>query len=99
MRERHDGLGGADRADAATLDQSGDDVVDDGLQLGAVGLERAGGFAQGEREAADLGMPHGLLAAGFPRWPAPGQPGQAGFGESGAGELAVGVVAAQQQRA
>jgi hypothetical protein len=38
-----------------------------------------GGFAQGEREAADLRVPDGLLAAGFPRWPAPGQPGQAGL--------------------
>src|SRR3954449_6680661 len=61
--ERRDGLGGADRADAATLDQSGGEVVDDGVQLGAVGLERAGGFAQGEGEAADLGVPYGLLAA------------------------------------
>ena len=95
--ERHDGLGGADRADAAALDQPGNEVVDDGLQLGAVGLERAGGFAQGEGEAADLGVPDGLLAGGVARWPAPGQAGQAGLGERAAGELAVGVVPAQQQ--
>ena len=42
----------------------GDEVVHDGLQLGPVGLERAGGVAQGQGEAADLGMAHGLLAAG-----------------------------------
>jgi hypothetical protein len=87
------------RADATTLEQPGNDVVDDGLQLGPVGLDRARGFAQGEGEAADLGVPHGLLAAGLARWPAPGQAGQAGVGESAAGEGAVGVVAAQQQRA
>jgi len=37
-----------------------------------------------------------LFAAGLARWPAPGQPGQAGDGERAAGELAVGVVPAQQ---
>ena len=79
--------------------QSGDEVVDDGLQLGAVGLECAGGVAQGEGEAADLGVPHGLLAAGVAGRAAPGQASQAGVGERGAGEFAVGVVAAQQQRA
>src|SRR5215218_7665397 len=67
-------------ADAATLDQPGDEVVDNGLQLGAVGLERAGGLAQGEGEAADLGMPHGLLPDGLARWPAPGQGRPAGVG-------------------
>jgi hypothetical protein len=44
-------------------------------------------------------MPHGLLPDGLARWPAPGQGRQAGLGESTAGEFAVGVVAAQQQRA
>jgi hypothetical protein len=78
--ERHDGLGGADRADATTFDQSGGDVVDDGLQLGAVGLELAGCRGQGERGAADLGVSYGPLAAGLAWWPAPGQAGQAGLG-------------------
>jgi hypothetical protein len=36
--ERHDGLGGAERADAPTFDRSGGDVVDHGVQWGAVGL-------------------------------------------------------------
>ena len=96
MGERDDGLGGADRADATTLGHAGDDVVDDGLQLDTVGLERAGGPAEGEGEAADLGVPDGLLPAGIARWPASGQAGQAGFGESAAGEGAIGVVPAQQ---
>ena len=49
-------LRGAVDADAGLLDQSGGDVVDDGLQLGAVGLELAGCRGQGKGEAADLGI-------------------------------------------
>ena len=74
-------------------------VVDDGLQLGAVGLERAGGLAQGHGEAADLGVPYGLLTGGLAGRSASGQDRQAGVGERASGELAVAVVAAQQQRA
>src|SRR5512132_942300 len=52
---------------------------------GAVGLELAGGLAQGERGAAELGVPDGVLAAGRARWPAAGQGRQAGLGERAAG--------------
>src|SRR5437764_443279 len=70
--ERHDRLGGADRADTATVGQSWSEVVDDGLQLRAVGLERLGGIPQGQREAADLGVSDGLLPGGVAEWAAAG---------------------------
>jgi hypothetical protein len=45
MGKRHDGLGGDDRADSRLVEQSGNQVVDDGGQLGAVGAKRSGGVA------------------------------------------------------
>jgi hypothetical protein len=58
---------------------------------GAVGLELAVGLAQGEGQAADLGVPHSLLAARIPGEAAPGQAGQASVGECAAGVLAGAV--------
>jgi len=57
-------LRGADRADAAAVGQPGSQLVDDGLELGAVCRQRAGGLVQGEGEAADLGVADGLGAVG-----------------------------------
>jgi hypothetical protein len=34
------------------------------VQLGSVGLERAAGLAQGDGEAADLGVAYGRFVAG-----------------------------------
>jgi hypothetical protein len=96
--EADDHLGGTDRSDAGLVGQADSQFVDNGLQLGAVGLQRAGGLAQREGEAADLGLAHGLVAAGLARWPAPGQARQDGLGERAAGYLALGVIAAVQQR-
>jgi hypothetical protein len=62
--EGHDGLRGADRADAAAVGQPGSQLVDDGLELGAVCRQRVGGLAQGEGEAADLGVADGLRTVG-----------------------------------
>jgi hypothetical protein len=92
-------VGGADRADAAPIGQAGGDVVDDGVQLRAVGLECVGGLAERQGESADLGVPNCLMAVGVAGLSTPGQGGENGVGERAAGGLAVGVVAAQQQGA
>jgi hypothetical protein len=42
-------MGGADRSGAGLVGQTGGQVVHDGLQLGAAGLELALAFAQGKR--------------------------------------------------
>ncbi len=47
VRERDDGLGGADWADSGLDGQPGDQVVDDCGRLVAVGLERSAGLPQG----------------------------------------------------
>jgi hypothetical protein len=54
MRETDDGLGHADRSDAALVGQARSEVHD-GLQLRAVGLERASGVAQRNSESPALG--------------------------------------------
>jgi hypothetical protein len=86
-------VGGADRADAAPIGQAGGDVVDDGVQLRAVGLECVGGLAERQGESADLGVPNCLMAVGVVGLSTPGQGGENGVGERAAGGLAVGVVA------
>jgi hypothetical protein len=63
--EADDGLRGADRAHAEAAGQAGSDVLDDGQQLGAVVLEITPGLAEYQRQAADLGLADGLLAAGM----------------------------------
>jgi len=63
--EAHDGLGGADRADAVAAGETGGKVVDDGLHLCAVVLELLPGLAYRECETADLGLADGLRAAGL----------------------------------
>lgn len=68
-----------------------------GVQLSAVGLERASRLAQGDREPPDLGVLHGLTTAGLLRWPAQDQAGQDGLDERAAGDLAVSIVPIQQQ--
>lgn len=70
----------------------------DGQQLPAVGPERAATVAQREGESPDLGVPHGLFAAGLARSSAPGQARQGGVGERAASGLMPGVVAAPQKR-
>jgi hypothetical protein len=66
-------------------------------------LERSEGLAQGDGQAADLVVAHGLGAAGAAGQAAAGQVGQGVLGERAAGEFAVGVgvvaVAVPQQRA
>ena len=96
--EAHDGLGGADRADAGPVGQAWGEIVDDGLQLGAVGQQSAPGFAHGQGDAPDLGLSYGVLAGGVAGAAAAGQAGEDGVGERAAGELAVGVLAGQEQR-
>ena len=90
--EADDHLGGADRADPAPVGQPGGQVVDDGLQLGPVGLQRAAAVAHGHGKTADLAVAHGLGAAGVVGQAAAGQRGQRGVGEHAAGEVAIGVV-------
>ena len=63
----------------------------------AVVLELAPGLAQREREAGDLGLADGLLAAGLSGQFAPGQDGKGRLAQGPAGGPAVGVVAGQQQ--
>lgn len=65
MGEADDGLGGADRSDAALVGQARSEIVDDGQKLGAVGLERVTGLAQGQRESSKFGVADGLFAAGI----------------------------------
>ena len=74
------------------MGETGGQVVDDGLQLDAVGFECAAGVVDGQGEAADLGVADGLFAAGIARQATAGQAGERGVGECGAGELAIGVV-------
>ena len=66
-------------------------------------LERSEGLAQGDGQAADLVVAHGLGAAGVAGQAAAGQVGQGVLGERAAGEFAVGAgvvaVAVAQQRA
>jgi len=50
--EGDDHLGGAERADHAPVGQPGSEVVDDALQVGAVGFERAAALADRDRESA-----------------------------------------------
>jgi hypothetical protein len=95
MREAHDRLGSTDRADAASVSQTRSKIIDDGLQLSAISHERAPGVAHGQGDPSDLGLPHGVLAAGIAWASAAGQAGENGIGERAAGELAVGVVAGQ----
>jgi Putative transposase DNA-binding domain len=64
MGEAHDGLGRADRPGVVPAGETGGDVIDDGQQLGAVVLELLPGLAEREREAPDLAVADGLLAAG-----------------------------------
>jgi len=80
MGERRDGLGGADRADTGATEQPGGEVVDDGLQLGPVGLEGAAGFPQRQSEPADLAVAHGLFSAGITGLSASSQRDQGGVG-------------------
>ncbi len=93
-------LGGGDRADPAPLCQPGRHVLDDGLQLSPVVLQRASAIAYGQRESADLTVSHRLLTSGAGAGPSVGQLGQLGVGQDASGQIAVGVVvAAEQQRA
>jgi hypothetical protein len=66
-------------------------------QLGAVGLERAGGLAQRHGQPADLAMANRLLTGGVPRCASASQAGQDGLGEAAASDAALGVVAVSQQ--
>jgi hypothetical protein len=85
--EAHDGLGGADRSDAGPVGQAWGEIVDDGLQLSAVGPEDAPGFAHGQGDPSDLGLRTtcSRLASRGPRRRA--SPGEDGVGERAAGEL------------
>ncbi len=96
--ERHDDLGGADRADAALVGQPGGQVVDDVLQLGPISFEFAAPVAQRDRQPADLAVAYRLGAGGLPGLAAPGQLVESALGEFAAGQGAVGVVAVAQQR-
>ena len=87
------GLRGADRADAEAAGQPGSDVIDDGQQLDPVVLELAPGLAEGERQAADLGLADGLLAAGLSGQVPAGERGQGPARQGPAGRPAVGVIA------
>ena len=95
--EADDGLRGADWADAEAAGQAGGDVVDDGQQLGPVVLELAPGLAQRERQAADLGLADGLLAAGISGQFGPASAARAVLAQGSAGGPPVSVVAGQQQ--
>src|SRR4051794_11317428 len=97
--EADDGLGGGDRADAAALGEPGSEIVGDRLELGSVGPQGASGLAQGDGEAADLGVPYGLLAAGVAGFPSPCDGAEYGVVEGAAGQREVGVVAVAEQRA
>lgn len=90
--KRHDGLGGADRADAGSLGQPGHEVVNDCGQLGAVGLENLTGVAYCHSQAMDLGMADRLLSIGVSGQTACDQLSQGGEGEFAAGQAAVGVI-------
>lgn len=98
MGEADDHLGGTDRSDTALVGQARRQIVHNGLQLRAVGLERASGLAQREVQSPDLSVAHGLLAAGLTGCSAPDHARQGGLGERAASGLALGVIAAEQQR-
>jgi hypothetical protein len=91
-------LGGADRSDAVQVSQAGSEGDDNGLQVLAVGLQRAGGIAQRERETPYLGQSHGLLAVGVAWSSAPSQADQDGLGERTAGGLAVSIIITAEQQ-
>jgi hypothetical protein len=97
--EAHDHLGGADRADAGLVGKPGNEIVHDGQQLGAVGREVAAMITQGESQSSDLGVAHRLLAGAIMWCPSPGQGRPDGVGKCAAGEVALSVLAAEQQRA
>ena len=99
--KRHDGLGGADRADAAAVGQAGGEVVDDGLQLGAVGLAARGAAsrrARARRRISAWRTACSRLASRRQAGGGPGRPGAVSVSAPRA-RLAVGVVAGQQQGA
>lgn len=83
--KRHDGLGGADRGRFRVVEQSGNQVADDGGELSAVGGQRSGGVAQGQGQSADLALADGLLSAGVGRQAAASQAGQDGVGQPRSG--------------
>src|SRR5689334_11934729 len=56
---------GAAQRGVCRAGQAGSDVIDDVQQLYPVVLELAPGLAEGERQAADLGLADGLLATGL----------------------------------
>jgi hypothetical protein len=56
-------------------------------------------ITQGEGQSPDLRVAYRLLAAGIARSPSPGQGRQDGVGKRAAGELALSVLAAEQQHA
>jgi hypothetical protein len=95
--EAHDGLRGANRPHAVAAGQAGSDVVDDGQQLGAVVLELPSALAERERQAADLSLPDGLLAAGMNTELTAGERGQGPARQGRAGGAPVGVIPGQQQ--
>jgi hypothetical protein len=95
--EADDGLGGADRSHGIPAGEAGSDVLDDDLQLLAVAGELSPGLAQRERQAPDLGLADGLLAAGISGELTVSQRGQGRAGQGFAGGLAVAVIAGQQQ--
>lgn len=96
--EGHDDLGSAHRPDPRTGGHPGDEVLDNGGQLRAVGPQHRSGVAQCEREPTHLGLPNRVSTIGVAPRAATDEAGERGGGESGAGELPVGVVAGQQQR-
>jgi len=85
------------RPDAGPAGQAGGGVLDDGQQLGAVAGELAPGLAKRGRQAADPGLPDGLLAAGMARELPAGQRGRGLAGQGLTGGAAAGVVPGQQQ--
>jgi hypothetical protein len=95
--ERHHDLGGADRPDAGSLGQPGCELFDQLVQLASVGLQRAGGFADRDREPTNLAVPHGLQPVGLDGSAAARQGGQGGVGERGSGGVPVAIVTGQQQ--
>jgi hypothetical protein len=62
--EADHGLGGGDRSDTVPVGETGRDVGHDGQQLAAIALELLAGLLQRERKSLDLGMTHGMVAAG-----------------------------------
>ena len=100
--EADDGLSGADRADPVPVGETGGEVVDDGQELSAIGLQLAPGLLQRERETLNLSLANGKVATGRGRQLASGQTGQRRVGQRRVGQRAagcpaVGVVAGQQR--